>query len=661
MLLLPNECGKAEKEEKEVNEQTLLQQQEQQLTPEQLQIRQLEAIVAQVQAEMAETKAEAAEAKVEAAKALELEKQKQKQKRIQTFIIEDNESTVYADNDEQDDILQPILLCKPCQSGKTGEAFHDWVKEQDPKDEASSTEMRKIAFFVCDNSLLLTKQTEIRAKSDDIQITGDIISISCKANIKCAAKLFNAITDNLHISTILCCGNTKRLKDISELSARLKRWDDGKFELSIYIDEADRILGSTKAKEQVAIWRQPTSLVKKLVLVTATPYESARKNLANDFGDLLLLPVKSITHEDYHRLSDSQHIDTKSIKSSSNVDYVAEVFENFILEGPNFGDVYFIPAEYTKDTHDEMQELLFNLGFNCVIKINGTKKEISILTEQESTPLVITFAKISEDLKNTSDENFSPSNNEMSKWLGKHYFCNNGKTKWKMAITGNICVSRGISIQSPECLITHAIYGPKCAKDYTSKYQIFARVCGNIREFPGYKETGGPIVYCSKKDFDETCRMDQYAINLGIESQRDGPNGRVVVDSERMTELYETTDREFRCKTVPIIHHMTDEEYDNLRLPNDRFNREYIIKLLSKSCDELEDYVIQEISEPKKDAPSYKRHITDIVAKAENNTKAIIDFNKKSRSTNYNKKLIWIFVDGVNKKFVVTRWDGSKW
>ena len=40
------------------------------------------------------------------------------------------------------------------------------------------------------------------------------------------------------------------------------------------------------------------------------------------------------------------------------------------------------------------------------------------------------------------------------------------EANWAMAITGNVCISRGISIQSPECFITHAIYGPFCASNY---------------------------------------------------------------------------------------------------------------------------------------------------------------------------------------------------
>jgi len=457
-----------------------------------------------------------------------------------TVVIEDPPTQVRDDNHGRDGILRPRLLVKPCQAGKTGEALADWVIEQSRIEAATSTEVRKIAFFVCDNSLLLTKQTEIRAKSDTIDIQGDIIIISCKESIKCVDKLYTAINRNQKISTILCCGNSRRLKDISELSELLTHMAK-KFEISVYVDEADKILASKNAQNQAQIWRQPTSLIKQLLLITATPFESATKNLVEDYGEIELLPVQSVTRDDYHRFSDSHHIDSTCIKSAANVDYVAEVFEKFVPEGPALGDVWFLPAEHKKETHNEMQDLMFGLGFNCVIKINATNKEISVLNDHSPDPVIIAFSDITKELKGTVDEKFSPSNNEISRWLGRYYSRNNGKDKWSMAITGNLCISRGISIQSPECFITHAIYGPNCASSNKNQYQIFARVCGNIREFDKYAETGGPTVYCSKEDFDGTCRMEQFAINLATFSQSNGATGGVVVDKEIMCEMYEAT------------------------------------------------------------------------------------------------------------------------
>lgn len=520
-----------------------------------------------------------------------------------TIIVEDPPIQVQTDNYGRDGILRPRLLVKPCQAGKTGEALRDWVIEQSRNEADTSTEVRKIAFFVCDNSLLLTKQTEIRAKDKHtIDIQGDIIIISCKESIKCVDKLFGAINKNSNISTILCCGNIRRLKDISELSELLTQMAK-KFEISVYVDEADKILHSKAAQEQVQIWRQPDSLVKQLLLITATPFENTTNNLVEDYGEIELLPVHVITKDDYHRFSNSHHIDTNSIKSSANVDYVAEVFDKFIPEGPALGDVYFIPAEHKKETHNEMQELLFALGFNCVVKINATNKEIIILNDSTQDQVIVPFSAISKERKGTHNEEFSPSNNEISRWLGNYYSVNEGKDKWIMAITGNMCISRGISIQSSECFITHAIYGPNCASSKKNQYQIFARVCGNIRTFPKYIETGGPIVYCSKKDFDECCRMEQLAINLATLSQSNGVEGGVIVDREKLQEINDRSKREVITKRFSIKKYKTQEDANkymietglrkksaNIKKPNKEGFYEELIHKKSKvwSCQELE-------------------------------------------------------------------------
>ena len=107
----------------------------------------------------------------------------------------------------------------------------------------------------------------------------------------------------------------------------------------------------------------------------------------------------------------------------------------------------------------------------------------------------------------TTDPIIKGNENEVSKWLGEYYYDNviNQKKQWRMAITGNICIGRGITIQSErleeekpqQCYISHAIYGPGIACGYRGTqsncklYQLCARVCGNIKEFKGFKERRG--------------------------------------------------------------------------------------------------------------------------------------------------------------------------
>lgn len=437
--------------------------------------------------------------------------------------------------------VRPTLLCKACQSGKTGEALYDWVTAQ-MRQEQGKTKDRRIAFFICDNSLLQTKQTTIRATDDVLALDGDVVTISCKASIKRVSQLYKTITTNNHVNTIICCGNYRRLQDLSELLDLLYKLYEV-YEIYIYVDEADKVLHGKRAQEQAEIWRHHP-LVAKITLITATPQESTTKGLSTNFGELELHKVQSVVSDTYQGLRDCIHIDTPLISKSTNVEYAEEVFNT--IAQPQIGEVWFIPGEHKVVTHDEMQTMLFKKGFNCVMKINGKKKEITYLRgirhngdEIEYDVDVKTFKAIDEECMLMGEEEFSPYNNEISRWLGHYYSKHDGANNWKFAITGNICISRGISLQSPECYITHAIYGPSCARSLSGRYQIYARVCGNVGEFPGYIKHGPSKIIASRRALKKICKMENTAINLATISisSYNGHKPIIIENSDQIEEL----------------------------------------------------------------------------------------------------------------------------
>ena len=436
-------------------------------------------------------------------------------------------------------INRTTLLCKACQSGKTGEALYDWVNTQ-MRESKGSTPSRQIAFFICDNSLLLTKQTTVRATENSVALDGDVVTISCKASIKRVSQLYKTIISNKDVNTIVCCGNHRRLQDISELLDLLYKLYDV-YEIYIYVDEADKVLHSKKAHEQAEIWRHHP-LVTKLTLITATPQENVTKGLAAKFGQLELHKVRSILDDTYQGLKDCIHIDTSSISKLTNVEYAEEVLTN--IAQPKLGDVWFIPGEHKVVTHDEMQNMLFQNGFNYVMKLNGKKKEITYLrgiTHNGDEFIydieVKTFNDIHKECILAGEEEFSPYNNEISRWLGHYYSKYDGATKWKFAITGNICISRGISLQSPECYITHAVYGPACAKSLAGQYQIYARVCGNVNKFPGYILHGPSKIFAHSKSLAKISKMESRAINLAAISISDIDVPIIIDSADQIEEL----------------------------------------------------------------------------------------------------------------------------
>jgi hypothetical protein len=104
-------------------------------------------------------------------------------------------------------------------------------------------------------------------------------------------------------------------------------------------------------------------------------------------------------------------------------------------------------------------------------------------------------------------------NNSLSDFLGDLYI-EKKYINHKIAITGNLCINRGITINSDKMLITHAIFPNKINKP-ASCYQLAGRICGNIKQFKNYKI---PTVYCNLKFKELIIKMEERAKNLAEKS-----------------------------------------------------------------------------------------------------------------------------------------------
>ena len=236
--------------------------------------------------------------------------------------------------------------------------------------------------------------------------------------------------------------------------------------------------------------------VNQLIMITATP-----EMLFRNYNGINLLPVKEITNPNYVRLNECPFNPFNPTITKDDDEYVDNTYyalEYFKTNKINYGDVYFIPTSVRRKDHDEIENMLIENGIaNVVIKINALKKQITVVKEYfPNGKITIPFKEIE-----------GSTNKELSTWLGDYYETHNGSTQWKLAITGNICVSRGISIQSPQCSISHAIYGPAINDmPRANKYQIGARILGNIRNFPKIVTKGFPIIICQESTYEEINR-----------------------------------------------------------------------------------------------------------------------------------------------------------
>lgn len=392
-----------------------------------------------------------------------------------------------------------FLLVKPCQSGKTGEAFshlNGLIENFNTKGS-----QRHIAITFVDNNLILAAQTSIRSRAtlngcESIDFTSKSDNHNSKHHVR------SAIEDNPNLGNIICCGHHKRFDDIHWL---INRFPSIKF--TIYIDEADKIATSNKVVDYVNSWKLNNN-VNQIIMITATA-----EHLLKNYNNINLLPVNEVMHQNYVRFSECQYMDfnPKIVidEYNANTTYVLEYFKNHTM---NNGDVYFIPTSTKRKDHDEIEDVLIDGNYvNVVIKINALKKQITILQEDtlfEKKKETISF----KDIEGSSQK-------ELSRWLGEYYEKSEGSTKWRLAITGNICVGRGISIQSEKCSISHAIYGPAISDmPRANKYQLGARILGNIRNFKKFENDTFPVIICQQSTYDEINRMEETAILIANKS-----------------------------------------------------------------------------------------------------------------------------------------------
>lgn len=364
------------------------------------------------------------------------------------------------------------LLCKPCQNGKTADILDSISKNRNNKH-----------LLISDNNLLLNSQTCERAKSLGL----NCVILSSNNTCSDILTLLGMILLDDSINLVLGCANSKRFSDFTTLIDKFQ-----KYNYSIWIDEADKILASENSKGFISYCIESKN-VDSVTFITASPQESLSKSLLTeyDYIELFKTPKKDISN--YHSLRESTFEPYEF--DGELIEYVNSYLE---LNTPKNSEVWFIPAKHDISYQQTMYELLIKSYFDVVLIINSKNKYIGILDNNSKE--ITKIKLISLNYRKTS----------VSQWLGKFYADKNLITK-RVAITGNACLGRGISIQSNDCFITHGLYGPRIANSKRKLYQLSARICGNIKKFPKYLENGPPKIICSTKYFEIISKMENIA------------------------------------------------------------------------------------------------------------------------------------------------------
>ena len=357
------------------------------------------------------------------------------------------------------------LLVKPTQSGKTF-IMLEKILEMLNNDNTGPTGVSgpagatgNIHIIFCDNQLIQTEQTNNRFNKYDNEFKSVILSSKSKTR---HTELPNFILND-NIKAIIACSNKIRVNNIDKLMD-FKELKDKKF--TIWIDEIDKNINLFE--NFIKIWEQKT-IVESIYLITATP-----SDIENKFNNINIVELEQTYNENYHSLSESKF---KIVNCNENniemyVEKVMTKYSNLIKDD----QVWFIPGDTNISSHESIKDYLLSLDF-VVIIINSNGKIIYTDDKEEY-------------LEDLCDDDMN--NNEIANMLG-NYYKKYILGKKKVAITGNICISRGITINSEDMLISHAIFPTKIINESTC-YQLAGRICGNIKQFKNYKK---PTIFCS--------------------------------------------------------------------------------------------------------------------------------------------------------------------
>ena len=366
--------------------------------------------------------------------------------------------------EDVDNWLNFQLICKPEQSGKTFIMISQIIK-----DLTFPIEGKKIInFILCDNNLLLTHQTGSRVDQDlkEYIVAGTTyveLSSHARAECKNVREARDAITHD-NVRNIICCANRKRMDDIKKIIDALNtsEYTAGKFHFNVWLDEADKFITFIENPLRPIVDEHSNVKVK---LITATPEDLFKK-----YKYMNVLPIENTTSEFYHGWEDN---DIKQIDHDGDyLEFAEHILTIATAEQLSAGSKWFIPGLNLKKSHEEIKNLCISKGM-AVICINGNGIILTLPITREK----ITFKK---------DEVFNTKMIDIYTKYSLHRF--------PLAITGYICIGRGITIMSNDFMLDYAILSNCSDKNEVS--QLAGRVKGNIKGFTNYKK---PVVFTTEK------------------------------------------------------------------------------------------------------------------------------------------------------------------
>uniref|UniRef100_A0A6C0K2C1 Uncharacterized protein n=1 Tax=viral metagenome TaxID=1070528 RepID=A0A6C0K2C1_9ZZZZ len=357
-------------------------------------------------------------------------------------------------------------LYLPAQSGKTRKC-----EELIAEVKADSDLDPSIDIWISANNKLLVYQTTSRLKKDlgsdedeEGPITGSIFSWTSGTKLTNIPAADLAREVKFGAELILVCAHRGRLAHVDTLIRQIAAFKKFNKRINLWIDEAD---------QSIKLWTKLADVIALPIVNTVTLVSATFNDVFAVFPRLPVIPYRVTFPEVYRRLKDCEHIEMPADS------YAPHFMEHVLSKHPHLmepGMRAFIPAGLKCDYHEDMCARLLDKGF-AVVLLNGYHKEIRMPFGLDTIPLK-PFLTVKDPLDVPPEFNQT-----LSTLYVKHRL-----HRFPLAITGYLCVGRGVTFQAaPEpgvhkgfvfdYAIVHDI------KNQATAYQTMARVFGNIGGF----------------------------------------------------------------------------------------------------------------------------------------------------------------------------------
>jgi len=448
--------------------------------------------------------------------------------------------------------------------------------------------------------------------------------------------------DDDEIDNIICCTNKPRMKHVMKLLEKLlKKFKKRNFnkEVNIWIDEADSSINIWGPYFDYISEMCSEKFVKNVVLITAT-MRPVYKYLHSIDVEPHLRTYENTHAPVYHKYSECELIHDISDRNKRVDDALIEVL-TIHADSVVPGSKWFCPGNTKCASHENHCGILIEHGFNVLI-INGQFKEFRL----QNGDVVPIKEDLEEDL-------------EVAKTLNRYYY-DLELYNAPFAVTGKLCVSRGITFASRsedgnEFLFTHGVIPDNTSSD--DAYQMVMRCGGNIKEFSSYKK---PIIFVSTKTSSLILTEERLAVEFAKKYWNGDEDQTVQITPGMLNESLGTCHTvQDIAGTVPKIIQLTEEEYKSIGKINRSWDESRVMELINEYdtelCMELMDLEKDQITEPRTEN-ARKKQIEDLVSGFEQNKKKIISVGKEIRY----KDIYQVFMDNIENRLIISRYYGSK-